>query len=103
MTEGLYPEEALRALKPEAVVPAMLVLASQEAPSRTILCAGAGAYEAAHVTLTQGVHLGLSADTPERLAARLAEVTERRGETVPASGVAQCTQEVTLALAAARG
>ena len=50
MTEGLMPQEVLDALKPEAVVPAMLVLAHESAPTRTILCAGAGTFEAAHIT-----------------------------------------------------
>ena len=68
MTEGLMPQEVLDALKPEAVVPAMLVLAHESAPTRTILCAGAGTFEAAHITLTQGIHLGLGADVPEQLA-----------------------------------
>ena len=54
MTEGLLSKEVLDALKPEAVVPAMLVLSAQDAPTRTILCAGAGAFEAAHITLTGG-------------------------------------------------
>ena len=94
MTEGLLPEAVLQALKPEAVVPAMLVLASTDAPSRTILCAGAGTFEAAHITLTDGVWIGTHADAPERLAARLAEVTERAGEIVPQSGSAQGTNEV---------
>jgi len=102
MTEGLMPAEVLAALKPEAVVPAMLVLAAESAPTRTILCAGAGTYEAAHITLTEGVHLGLTEDTPERLAARLAEVTDRHGEQVPQSGAAQGTNEVGKALAAQR-
>ena len=100
MTEGLMPEEVLAALKPEAVVPAMLVLAHESAPTRTILCAGAGTFEAAHITLTQGIHLGIGADVPEQLAARLAEVTERAGEQVPQSGAAQGTNEVGRALAA---
>ncbi|MDA7417407.1 SDR family NAD(P)-dependent oxidoreductase [Xenophilus arseniciresistens] len=100
MTEGLMPAEVLAALKPEAVVPAMLVLAHESAPTRTILCAGAGTFEAAHITLTQGVHLGLAADTPEQLAARLAQVTDRNGEQVPQSGAAQGTNEVTQAMAA---
>ena len=100
MTEGLMPQEVLDALKPEAVVPAMLVLAHESAPSRTILCAGAGTFEAAHITLTQGIHLGIGADVPEQLAARLAEVTERAGEQVPQSGAAQGTNEVGRALAA---
>ena len=100
MTEGLMPQEVLDALKPEAVVPAMLVLAHESAPTRTILCAGAGTFEAAHITLTQGIHLGIGADVPEQLAARLAEVTERAGEQVPQSGAAQGTNEVGRALAA---
>lgn len=102
MTEGLMPADVLAALQPEAVVPAMLVLAAETAPTRTILCAGAGTYEAAHITLTEGVHLGLTEDTPERLAARLAEVTDRQGEQVPQSGAAQGTNEVGKAFAAKR-
>ena len=94
MTEGLMPEEVLAALKPEAVVPAMLVLAHETASTRSILCAGAGSFEAAHITLTQGIHLGLGADVPEQLAARLAEVTDRAGEQVPQSGAAQGSSEV---------
>lgn len=99
MTEGLMPEEVLRALRPEAVVPAMLVLASRDAPTRTILCAGAGTFEAAHVTLTQGVYLGSGEQVPEVLASRLAEVTARSGEMVPLSGSAQGSNEIAKALA----
>jgi NAD(P)-dependent dehydrogenase (short-subunit alcohol dehydrogenase family) len=36
MTEGLMPEDVLRALDPAAVVPAMLVMASEDAPTRTV-------------------------------------------------------------------
>ena len=103
MTEGLMPQEVLDALKPEAVVPAMLVLAHESAPTRTILCAGAGTFEAAHVTLTSGIHLGLGDEVPEQLAERLAEVTNRAGETVPANGAAQGTNEVGQAMAANMG
>ena len=98
MTEDLFPKEMLDALRPEAVVPAMLVLAHESAPTRTILCAGGGTFEAAHITLTQGIHLGLGDTVPEQLAARLAEVTERAGEQVPQSGAAQGTNEITKAL-----
>jgi hypothetical protein len=72
MTEGLMPEEVLAALKPGAVVPAMLVLAHERAPTRTIWCAGAGTFDSAYTTLTQGSHRGLGADMPAQLAARLA-------------------------------
>jgi NAD(P)-dependent dehydrogenase (short-subunit alcohol dehydrogenase family) len=94
MTEGLMSEEVLAALKPEAVVPAMLVMVAENAPTRTILCAGAGTFEAAHITMTQGVHIGLSGDAPELLAAKLVEVTNRQGDVVPMSGGAQGTNEV---------
>lgn len=99
MTEDLMPEAVLEALKPEAVVPAMLVLTSQDAPNRTILCAGAGSFEAAHITLTNGAWIGLGSDAPERLAARLAEVGDRAGEIVPQSGAAQGSNEVGKAMA----
>ena len=101
MTAGLLPDEVMAAIRPEAVVPAMLVLAHESAPTRTILCAGAGTFEAAHITLTQGLYLGVGDDVPEQLAARLAEVCERHGEQVPASGAAQGQNEIRLAMAAA--
>ena len=100
MTEALFPPQVLDALRPEAVVPAMLVLAHESAPTRAILCAGAGTFEAAHITLTQGIHLGLGDTVPEQLAQRLAQVTERADEQVPASGAAQGTLEVQKAMAA---
>lgn len=102
MTEDLMPAEVLAALKPEAVVPAMLVLASENAPTRAIACAGAGTYEAAHITLTQGLHLGLGEDTPERLAAAWAQVVDRNGDIVPESGAAQGSNEIGKAMAARR-
>jgi len=94
MTEGLMPQAVLDALQPEYVVPAMLVLASEGAPNRSILCAGAGTFEAAHITLTQGVHIGTDADAADRLAEHLAEVTDRAGDVVPQSGAAQGANEV---------
>ena len=102
MTEGLLPAEVLAVLQPEAVVPAMLWLASDAAPTRAIACAGAGTFEVAHITLTQGVHLGTGADTPEQLAAAWAQVSDRTGEQVPGSGSAQGSNEVSQALAARR-
>jgi NAD(P)-dependent dehydrogenase (short-subunit alcohol dehydrogenase family) len=102
MTEGLLPAEVLAALTPEAVVPALLWLASSEAPTRAIACAGAGTFEAAHITLTQGLHLGCGTDTPEQLAAAWARVSDRSGDQVPASGAAQGSNELGQAFAARR-
>ncbi len=102
MTEDLMPEAVLAALKPEAVVPAMLVLVGQDAPTRTVLCAGAGSVEMANITMTQGVWIGLGEDAPERLAAQLDAVRDRSGEMVPASGAAQGNHEVARASAQLR-
>ncbi len=97
MTEALFPPDMLAAFGPEAVVPAMLVLAHEGAPTRTTLCAGAGGFEAAHVTLTRGVQVGLAGDAPERLAQALAAVVDRAGEIVPGSGAEQGANEMRLA------
>jgi NAD(P)-dependent dehydrogenase (short-subunit alcohol dehydrogenase family) len=94
MTEDLMPPQILEALKPEAVVPAMLVLVAQDAPTRTILCAGAGSVEAAQITLTQGIWMGLDEDAPERLHAQLAQVSDGADAAVPASGAAQGAHEI---------
>jgi preprotein translocase YajC subunit len=67
---------------------------SEDAPTRAILCAGAGTFERAHVTLTQGVHIGAVPDAAEQVAARFDEISDRHDETVPDSGSAQGTNEV---------
>lgn len=97
MTEDLFPKDMLEAFGPGAVVPAMLVLAAENAPTRTILCAGAGSFEAANITLTQGAYVGLGPDADEELAACLDEVTSREGEMVPGSGSGQGANEMRLA------
>jgi NAD(P)-dependent dehydrogenase (short-subunit alcohol dehydrogenase family) len=100
MTQDIFPPDMLSQFGPEAVVPAMLVLASEDAPTRAILCAGGGAFESANVTLTAGRYVGIGGDAPERLASELAAVRDRSGETVPGSGAGQGTNESELARAA---
>jgi NAD(P)-dependent dehydrogenase (short-subunit alcohol dehydrogenase family) len=100
MTEGLMEGAAAEMLSPEAVVPAMLVLTHESAPTRTILCAGAGTFEAAHITMTEGVHIGTDADSPERLASALERVMNRDRSIVPEAGSVQGRNEVERAMAA---
>jgi NAD(P)-dependent dehydrogenase (short-subunit alcohol dehydrogenase family) len=99
MTEHLFPADMLESFGPKSVVPAMLVLASEQAPTRTVLCAGAGAFEAAHITLTQGAYVGTGPDADEQLAAALDRVRDRSGENVPPNGSAQGANEFRLAKA----
>ncbi len=98
MTENLFPEAMLQALQASDVVPAMLVLTAENAPNRTILCAGAGSFEAAHITMTQGTWIGRGDDAAEQLQEQLAGVKNRDGEIVPESGLAQGHHELTRAM-----
>ena len=100
MTEGILPAEMLKAFQPELVTPAMLVLAAADAPNRTILCAGAGAFAAANITLTDGAWIGAGADAADELHVRLADVVKRDGELVPQSGAVQGMKEGMKAAAA---
>ncbi len=94
MMEGILPREQLERLRPELVSPAVLALASEEAPTRAIVCAGAGGFELAHLTLTQGIHLDGEPPSAEALLARWAELADRTGETVPEQGWAQSRLEL---------
>jgi NAD(P)-dependent dehydrogenase (short-subunit alcohol dehydrogenase family) len=89
MLDGLMPTEVLEALAPEAVSPAILALVADNAPTRTILCAGAGSYEQAHITLTRGIHVGAGDDAAERLLDALDQVGATEGLAIPVSGAAQ--------------
>nr|HET7859997.1 SDR family NAD(P)-dependent oxidoreductase [Caldimonas sp.] len=102
MTENLMPEAVLRQLEAGAVTPGLLALVADDAPTRMILCAGAGSFESAHVTLTQGIHVGNVADAAEQVAAHLDAISDRSGETVPESGAAQGALEIAKATAAHR-
>ncbi len=65
MTDGLMPEEMFKLLAPESVSPGVVFLASEQAPSRKVLCAGAGTFAIYKGLETEGVNLlpdNLSAD-----------------------------------------
>ena len=96
MTEDLAGRLPLEALGPELVSPGLLYLVSQDAPTRCILGAGAGGFERAYVTLTQGVRI-VGADAPEQVAARFEAISDRTGEIVPEMGAAQGMIELTKA------
>ncbi len=97
MTENLMPEEVLRQLKPELVSPAVVFLASEHAPNRTIIAAGAGSFEVAHITLTKGVYIGDAEDAAEQIAARFEEIAARADDLVPETGGVQGRLELTKA------
>ena len=89
MTEGLIPEEAFALLTPETVTPAVLYMVSEDAPNKTIMCAGAGAYSVAKIIETDGVWLSPEDQTPEGIAANWAAITSPEGEVQPQAGFEQ--------------
>ena len=93
MTDGVLSEAALRSLAPEAVSPGLAHLVSENAPNKTVLCAGAGHFATAHITLTGGKTIGRTADAAERLAHEWEAVVERNSEIVPQYGFQKCERE----------
>lgn len=96
MTEDLGAGLPLEALDTALVTPGLLHLVGEDAPSRCILAAGAGGFERAYVTLTQGVHI-VGPDAPEQVGARFDAISDRTGEIVPEAGAAQAMLELTKA------
>ena len=94
MTEHLLPEAMLKLLEAGAVTPGLIALVAEDAPTRAILCAGAGSFERAYVTLTDGIYVGLPEDAAEQITVQWEGVSDRDGESVPASGTAQSMLEI---------
>ena len=94
MTDGVLAPDALARLAPEAVSPGLLALVGEDAPTRAILCAGAGHFAAAHVTLTGGIYVGQGEGAAQRVAAEWGRVVDRGGEIVPAYGFMQAEREL---------
>jgi len=94
MMEDILPPEQLALLRPDLVSPAVLALVCEHAPTRAIVCAGAGGFEMANVTMTRGVYLDGDPPSAEALLARWGELKDRRGEIVPDRGWAQSQLEL---------
>ncbi|HYP83028.1 SDR family NAD(P)-dependent oxidoreductase [Variovorax sp.] len=94
MTQGVLAPDALARLHPGAVSPALVALVGEDAPTRTILLAGAGSFESANITMTHGVFIGDAQDTAAEVRARMDEIRDRAGETVPATGFEQYRLEL---------
>jgi len=78
MTQALFPAQILDLFKPERVTPAVLFLASEQAPNGEILCAGGGHFAKAQIVESTGVYLG-GAPTAEDVLAHWEEISDMRG------------------------
>jgi NAD(P)-dependent dehydrogenase (short-subunit alcohol dehydrogenase family) len=94
MTQGVLSDDSLDLLDPALVSPALLVLTGDDAPTRAILCAGAGHFATASVTLSNGRYIGAAADAGQQVQAHWDAIADRAGEIVPAYGFTQAEREL---------
>jgi NAD(P)-dependent dehydrogenase (short-subunit alcohol dehydrogenase family) len=80
MTENLMPPQILERLKPEYVTPGVVYLCSDEAPTGTILTAGAGAFAVARIYETEGVYLGDKGLSVEAVRDNWAQIADPAGQ-----------------------
>lgn len=99
MTADILDAAVLELLAPEKVSPGLLALVGTDAPTRAIMCAGAGHFALSNITLTQGAYVGSGDDAAETVIARWDEVASREGEIVPQHGFTQAQREVASAQA----
>ena len=76
MTESLMPKEALEKLQPDVVSPAVLFMASDDAPTGIMLSAGAGVYALAQIIQAPGVALTGDDANPDKIAERWNEISD---------------------------
>lgn len=96
MTQGILPADKSEMLAPEHVSPGLLPLVCDTAPSRVILCAGAGHFARANVTLTNGVQI--DDERGDGLISKWEAISDRTNELVPDRGFVQAEREILSAL-----
>ena len=94
MTADILPEQSLRLLAPERVSPGLLALVADNAPTRAILCAGAGHFAVANITLTEGVQISDGRAAADEVMRQWPAIIDRTDEIVPDYGFVQAEREV---------
>ncbi|MBY0520668.1 MAG: SDR family NAD(P)-dependent oxidoreductase [Sphingomonas sp.] len=77
MTENLTPPAIQALMKTSSVTPAVLFMASDDAPSRVILAAGSGGYSRVYVVESEGIFLPADQQTPEAIAANFDAICDK--------------------------
>ena len=100
MGEGLLTADLLKLIPSAAVAPAVLYLVSEQAPTRTIIGAGAGTFSLITLHETRGVYLAPEEQTPEGIVANWGAIADRQGEVIPQAGPEQTQKFFEMAAAA---
>ena len=87
MTADLMPRQMLALLEPEAVTPAVIFLAGEDAPTRQIVAAGAGVFARVVIQETHGIFLPEDRRDAEHVAGAWARIAATDGQQeLPAGG-----------------
>lgn len=100
MTEDIMPPEVLALLTAESVTAGALILCDEKAPTRTILCAGAGGYARTNIFETDGIFMPEDQQNPEAILARWDELSDTSNQLALESGGKQTEKFLTKAMAA---
>ena len=100
MTEDLLPAPVLAVMTPESVTAGALVLCAESAPTRTILCAGAGGYAKASMYETDGIFLPVEQQNPDEIVANWDALSDSSNQQALESGGKQTEKFVMKAMAA---
>lgn len=102
MTEELMPKQALDLMRPESITPAVLFLLGENAPTRTIMGAGAGSFAVIKILESEGINLPRNEWTPDAIAAHFNEIADM-SKAKALEGAFQQTQKYVAQAAAAAG
>lgn len=80
MTENMSDEKTAALMTVESVSAGLLYLVSEQAPSRVVLCAGAGGYAATRIYETDGIYLPPEQQTPEMIAQNIDKILDPQSQ-----------------------
>lgn len=100
MTAGLLSEQAAQILTPDKVSPGLVALVQEQAPNGMIMLAGGGSFEAAYISMTEGIHVQADVEhMAKSVCARLAEVQTSERQHFPQTAWEQSQHELAKAQA----
>ncbi len=98
MTEDIMPPEIYNMLTSEAVTAGALALLHEDAPTRTILCAGAGGYASTRLFETEGIFLPADQQSPESILSQWNEISDTSNQKEMMTGAQQSEKFLAKAL-----
>jgi len=99
MTEDILPAEVLGMLTPEAVTAGALTLCHKDAPTRYILCAGAGGYASTRLFETEGTFIAAEQQSPEAILEQWDTISDSSAQGELQSGLKQSEKFLVKAMA----